>query len=59
MVDFTQTKSFAADLLVLDYGDSIRVTDNQGRTYIDSLSGIFTSSLGHGNDGMNVARATA
>lgn len=50
MVDFTQMKSFADDPLVLDHGDGIRVTDAQGRTYIDGLSGVFTSSLGHGND---------
>jgi adenosylmethionine-8-amino-7-oxononanoate aminotransferase len=50
MVDFTQMKSFAADPLVLDHGDGIRVTDDQGRTYIDGLSGVFTNSLGHGNE---------
>ncbi len=50
MVDFTQMKAFAADPLVLDHGDGIRVTDDQGRTYIDGLSGVFTNSLGHGNE---------
>jgi len=50
MVDFTQMKSFADDPLVLDHGSGIRLTDSRGRSYIDGLSGVFTSSLGHGND---------
>src|ERR1700704_2747228 len=49
MVDFTQMKTFAEDPLVLETGEGIRVTDNRGRTYIDGLSGVFTSNLGNGN----------
>jgi len=49
MVDFTQMKSFVEDPLILDRGSGIRVTDTAGRTYIDGLSGVFTSSLGHAN----------
>ncbi|MBV9175393.1 MAG: aspartate aminotransferase family protein [Chloroflexi bacterium] len=49
MVDFTQMKTFAENPLVLESGEGIRVTDNLGRTYIDGLSGVFTSNLGHGN----------
>src|SRR5207244_428088 len=49
MVDFTQMKTFAEDPLVLEHGEGIRVTDDRGRTYIDGLSGVFTSNLGHGN----------
>ena len=49
MVDFNQMKAFVRDPLVLDSGSGIRVTDVEGRTYIDGLSGVFTSSLGHGN----------
>src|SRR5258708_20574384 len=49
MVDFTQMKTFAEDPLVLEHGEGIRVTDGRGRTYIDGLSGVFTSNLGHGN----------
>jgi len=49
MVDFTQMKAFAEDPLVLEHGEGIRVTDDRGRTYIDGLSGVFTSNLGHGN----------
>ncbi len=50
MVDFTQMESFAAEPLVLDHGNGIRVTDDQGRACIDGLSGVFTNSLGHGNE---------
>ena len=49
MVDFMQMKSFAEDPLVLTSGDGIRVTDIEGRHYIDGLSGTFCAALGHGN----------
>jgi adenosylmethionine-8-amino-7-oxononanoate aminotransferase len=55
MDDFAQTKSFAADPLVLDDGDGVRVTDDQGRTYIFGLSGILTNSLGQGNNAVSDA----
>jgi len=49
MVDFNQMKAFVEDPLVLDHGAGIRITDTAGRTYIDGLSGVFTSNLGHAN----------
>src|SRR5438445_6276059 len=58
MVDFTQMKTFAEDPLVLEHGEGIRVTDDRGRTYIDGLSGVFTSNLGHGNPELADALAT-
>jgi adenosylmethionine-8-amino-7-oxononanoate aminotransferase len=58
MVDFTQMKTFAEDPLVLEHGDGIRVTDDRGRTYIDGLSGVFTSNLGHGNPEITDALST-
>jgi len=58
MVDFTQMKTFAEDPLVLESGEGIRVTDDRGRTYIDGLSGVFTSNLGHGNPEIADALAT-
>jgi beta-alanine--pyruvate transaminase len=58
MVDFTQMKTFAEDPLVLEHGEGIRVTDDRGRTYIDGLSGVFTSNLGHGNPEIADALAT-
>jgi beta-alanine--pyruvate transaminase len=49
MIDFTQMKSFAEDPLILERGSGIRVMDNRARSYIDGLSGVFTSNLGHAN----------
>ena len=50
MVDFNQMKVFAADPLIMVEGEGIRLTDNEGRRYIDGLSGVFAVSLGHGNE---------
>ena len=58
MVDFAQMKAFAEDPLVLASGDGIRVTDVDGRTFIDGLSGTFCASLGHGNDRLADAGST-
>jgi beta-alanine--pyruvate transaminase len=49
MVDFVQMKAFGEDPLILAEGKGIRVRDDQGRWYIDGLSGVFVSALGHGN----------
>jgi adenosylmethionine-8-amino-7-oxononanoate aminotransferase len=49
MVDFAQMKAFAENPLVLTSGDGVRVTDVDGRTFIDGLSGTFCAALGHGN----------
>jgi beta-alanine--pyruvate transaminase len=50
MVDFVQMKAFGEDPLILTEGRGIRVRDEQGRWYIDGLSGVFVSALGHGNE---------
>jgi adenosylmethionine-8-amino-7-oxononanoate aminotransferase len=47
MVDFNQMKTFAENPLVLTEGSGVRVTDVNGRSYIDGLSGVFAVSLGH------------
>jgi adenosylmethionine-8-amino-7-oxononanoate aminotransferase len=57
MVDFTQMKSFAEAPLVLREGHGIRVTDVEGRTFIDGLSGTFCANLGHGNERLAEAGA--
>ncbi|MCJ7709256.1 MAG: aminotransferase class III-fold pyridoxal phosphate-dependent enzyme, partial [Chloroflexi bacterium] len=57
MVDFMQMKTFTEDPLVLEDGAGIRVTDIDGRTYIDGLSGTFCASLGHGNTALAEAGA--
>jgi adenosylmethionine-8-amino-7-oxononanoate aminotransferase len=48
-LDFMQMREFAKDPLIFVGGEGIRLTDNAGRRYIDGLSGVFVSSLGHGN----------
>ncbi len=49
MVDFVQMKAFGEDPLILTTGDGIRVRDHRARWYVDGLSGVFVSALGHGN----------
>ncbi len=48
-LDFMQMREFAKDPLVFVGGEGIRLTDSAGRRYIDGLSGVFVTSLGHGN----------
>ena len=50
MVDFNQMQTFTADPLIMVEGDGITLTDQEGRRYVDGLSGVFAVSLGHGND---------
>jgi adenosylmethionine-8-amino-7-oxononanoate aminotransferase len=57
MVDFLPMQDFADDPLVLTEGQGIRVTDVDGRRYIDGLSGTFCMSLGHGNRALADAAA--
>lgn len=49
-IDFQPLKPFAEEPFVLVEGKGIRVCDAHGRWYIDGMSGVFTSSLGHGNE---------
>jgi beta-alanine--pyruvate transaminase len=48
-LDFMQMQEFAKDPLVIVGGEGIRLIDHVGRKYIDGLSGVFVTSLGHGN----------
>src|SRR4029079_18247719 len=50
MVDFVQMKAFGEDPLILAEGKGIRVRDSDDRWYVDGLSGVFVSALGHGNE---------
>jgi adenosylmethionine-8-amino-7-oxononanoate aminotransferase len=50
MVDFNQMKTFTRDPLIVVDGKGVRLTDVDGKSYIDGLSGVFTVSLGHGNE---------
>src|SRR5713226_1114467 len=48
-LDFMQMQQFAKNPLVFAEGKGIRLTDSEGRRFIDGLSGVFVASLGHGN----------
>ncbi len=48
-LDFMQMQEFVKDPLVFVGGEGIRLTDSAGKQYIDGLSGVFVTSLGHGN----------
>jgi len=50
MVDFNQMQTFTENPLIMVEGSGIRMTDHEGRSYIDGLSGVFAVSLGHGNE---------
>jgi len=56
-LDFVQMRGWVADPLVIESGQGIRVTDSQGKSYIDGLSGIFVMNLGYGNEA--IARAVS
>jgi adenosylmethionine-8-amino-7-oxononanoate aminotransferase len=49
MVDFLQMKDFSSDPLILVDGDGVWVWDVDGRRYLDSVSGVYTVSVGHRN----------
>ncbi|MHB1417649.1 MAG: aminotransferase family protein [Chloroflexota bacterium] len=49
VLDFKQMREFAKDPFVIASGDGIRITDTDGKTYIDGLSGVFVASLGYNN----------
>jgi adenosylmethionine-8-amino-7-oxononanoate aminotransferase len=48
-LDFMQMEEFAKHPWVIAKGDGIRLTDSEGRTHIDGLSGVFVTSVGHNN----------
>ena len=47
--------NYYTDPLVLTDGDGLRVTDREGRTYLDFFGGILTVSLGQCNEHVNSA----
>ena len=49
VLDFTQMRTFAKDPFLFADGDGIRITDVDGKQYIDGLSGVFVNSLGYRN----------
>lgn len=48
-LDFMQMQEFAKAPMVFVAGDGMRLKTDDGREFIDGLSGVFTTSLGHGN----------
>ncbi|MHB1133854.1 MAG: aminotransferase family protein [Chloroflexota bacterium] len=52
VLDFMQMREFARNPFVFAKGEGVRVTDTQGKTYLDGLSGVFVVSLGYGNQGL-------
>jgi adenosylmethionine-8-amino-7-oxononanoate aminotransferase len=48
-LDLTQMKSFRRDPTIICEAQGLTVTDVDGRTYIDGLSGIWVVNVGHGN----------
>lgn len=49
VLDFTQMRAFARHPFLFTGGEGIRLTDADGKTYLDGLSGVFVTSLGYGN----------
>lgn len=49
VLDFTQMRSFAKEPFLFQSGTGIRLTDVDGREYLDGLSGVFVTSLGYDN----------
>ncbi len=54
-LDFMQMQEFAKNPMVFAEGKGIRITDVAGKSYIDGLSGVFVTSLGHGNQAVIAA----
>jgi len=48
-LDFMQMQEFAKEPMVFVEGHGSRLRTADGREFIDGLSGVFTTSLGHGN----------
>jgi adenosylmethionine-8-amino-7-oxononanoate aminotransferase len=47
-LDFMQVREFAKAPLVFEEGRGIRLKTSDGQEFIDGLSGVFVTSLGHG-----------
>ena len=49
LIDFNQMQAFMEDPLVIVDADGVRLTDSEGRSYIDAIAGVAAVQLGHGN----------
>ena len=50
VLDFRQMREFAEAPWVFERGEGVRLQDSSGKWYVDGLSGVFTNSLGYGNE---------
>ena len=46
-IDFTQTREFLKQPLIVSRADRITYWDVEGKAFLDGLSGVYASSLGH------------
>ncbi|HET6443255.1 MAG TPA: aspartate aminotransferase family protein [candidate division Zixibacteria bacterium] len=49
VLDFVQMHHFMREPLVFDHGEDIWVWDVKGEKYLDGISGVWVTSLGHSN----------
>lgn len=49
MLDLRQMKAFCEDPLVIERGEGIYCYDVAGNRYIEGVSGIYVTNIGHGN----------
>ena len=49
VLDFIQMHEFMQEPLVFDRGEGVWVWDARGDQYLDSISGVWVTCLGHGN----------
>jgi adenosylmethionine-8-amino-7-oxononanoate aminotransferase len=55
---FTRLSSYSAnEVPVIVRGEGVRVWDQHGKSYLDGLSGLFTSQIGHGRTELAEAAA--
>ncbi len=49
MLDLRQMKSFCEKPLIMERGEGIYCFDIEGKRYIEGVSGIYVTNIGHGN----------
>src|SRR3954452_11278020 len=47
ILDFRQMQAFAQEPFVIVEGEGLHVTDHTGQRYLDGLSGVFVTPVGH------------
>ncbi len=57
-IDFTQTREFLKQPLVVTHADRITYWDVNGKDYLDGLSGVYTVALGHNHPRLKRALIT-